>query len=68
MTEKSRIFASNFKPKKEMKNIFKIKKEKRWEALITLLVIIAFNVLMQSYQYDKFNKIGNSSQHLSLPH
>ena len=42
-----------------MKNIFKINKEEKWFALITLLVVIAFNVLMVTYHYADFSKNGN---------
>ena len=39
-----------------MNNIFRIKKEERLFALITLIVIIAFNVLMITYHFDDFGK------------
>ena len=44
------------KNNQRMNNIFRIKKEERLFALITLIVIIAFNVLMITYHFDDFGK------------
>lgn len=39
-----------------MKNIFRIQKEERLFALISLIVIIAFNVLMVTYHFDDLSR------------